>query len=309
MKIYTNITDFNPQKKVVLTTGTFDGLHIGHQKILKKVKQVSKLKNAESVVLTFSPHPRKIIFPDDNSLRLINSLDEKILRFEKSGIENLIIYPFTKEFSRISALEYVRDFLVKELKITTLIIGYDHQFGKNREGNFEYLKDICELYGFEIIEISAQDIKDVNISSTKIRKAIQEGNFKLANEYLGYNFPLTGIVVEGKKIGKTIGVPTANLFIEDENKIIPKNGVYAVHVFYNNTQYKGVMNIGNNPTVSSENKNSLEVYIFDFDKNIYGEHITIEFIERIREEQKFNSIEDLKSQINRDKKNALGLLS
>lgn len=308
LKIYTNIQDFIPTKKVVLTTGTFDGVHFGHQKILDKVKQISKEKDAESVVLTFSPHPRKVIFPDDDSLRLINTLDEKIERFKNSGIDHLIIYPFTKEFSRISALEYVRDFLVNEIKVSTLIVGYDHQFGKNREGDFTYLTEVCDLYNFEVIEISAQDIKDVNISSTKIRKAINEGNFKLANEYLGYHFSLTGKVTEGKKIGKSIGTPTANILVEDENKIIPNNGVYAVKVCYKKSIYKGVMNIGNNPTISETNEKTLEVFIFDFDKTIYGENLCLDFVAKIREEKKFNSLEDLKNQIEMDKRIAISIL-
>jgi riboflavin kinase/FMN adenylyltransferase len=301
LKVYRNISEFNPDKKVILTVGTFDGIHFGHQEIIETIKGVSKKNEGESVVLTFSPHPRTVLFPEGNNLRLINSLDEKINRFEKAGIDHLIIYPFTKEFSRISALEYVRDFLVKEIKVSTLIIGYDHQFGRNREGNFEYLKELSELYNFEVQEISAQDINDINVSSTKIRKAIESGDISLANKYLGYYFPLKGKVVEGKKLGNTIGFPTANLTIEDDLKIIPKIGAYAIYATIDNKQFKGMLNIGKNPTVDNENNIKIEVHLFDFNKNIYGEILEIKFIKRLRDEFKFNSVEELKQQLAKDK--------
>lgn len=301
LKVYRNITDFNPSKNVILTVGTFDGIHFGHQKIIESIKGIAKENDGESVVLTFSPHPRTVLFPEGNNLRLINSLDEKINRFEKAGIDHLIIYPFTKEFSRISALEYVRDFLVKEIKVSTLIIGYDHHFGRNREGNFEYLEELSELYNFNIKEISAQDINEINVSSTKIRKAIENGNISLANEYLGYRFPLKGKVIEGKKLGNTIGFPTANLVIEDSLKIIPKIGSYAVFATLYNIQYKGMLNIGKNPTVNNENNIKIEVNLFDFNENIYGETLKIEFVKRLRDETKFNSVDELKQQLIKDK--------
>jgi len=304
LKIYSNISEFNPYKKVILTVGTFDGIHFGHQKIIDTIKGVAKEKEGESVVLTFSPHPRTVLFPEGNNLRLINSLDEKINRFEKAGIDHLVIYPFTKEFSRISALQYVRDFLVKEIKVSTLVIGYDHQFGRNREGNFEYLKELSALYQFEVKEISAQDINDINVSSTKIRKAIENGNISLANNYLGYSFPLKGRVVEGKKLGNTIGFPTANLIIEDDLKIIPKIGAYAVYMYWNSKKDSGMLNIGVNPSVSNDNNIKIEIHVFEFDKNLYGEEIQIEFIERLRDEKKFTSMEELKIQLSIDKENA-----
>jgi riboflavin kinase/FMN adenylyltransferase len=281
--------------------GTFDGIHYGHQEIIETIKGVAKKNEGESVVLTFSPHPRTVLFPEGNNLRLINSLDEKINRFEKAGIDHLIIYPFTKEFSRISALEYVRDFLVKEIKVSTLIIGYDHQFGRNREGDFEYLKELSELYNFEVQEISAQDINDINVSSTKIRKAIESGDISLANKYLGYYFPLKGKVVEGKKLGNTIGFPTANLIIEDELKIIPKIGAYAIYATIDNKQFKGMLNIGKNPTVANESNIKIEVHLFDFNKNIYGEILKIKLVKRLRDEFKFNSVDELKQQLAKDK--------
>jgi len=293
---------------VFLTVGTFDGIHFGHQKLIEHLNDSAKSKNGESVILTFSPHPRTVLFPENNSLKLINTLDEKIERLNHCGIDHLIIYPFTKEFSRISALEYVRDFLVKELKISTLIIGYDHQFGRNREGNFEYLKELSELYNFEVVEISAQDINEINVSSTKIRNAIESGEIHLANQYLGYSFSITGKVIEGKRIGNTIGYPTANISVEDSLKIIPSNGAYSVRVSINNNWFNGMLNIGINPTVNSENQKSIEVNIFDFDHSIYGQEITIQFVKRLRGEVKFESLDQLKEQLRLDKENSEKLL-
>lgn len=301
MKVFRNIEDFKPTKKVVLTPGTFDGVHFGHQKILSRLKDIASKQDFETVVLTFSPHPRKIIFPNDDSLKLLNTMDEKIIELEKNGIDNLIIYPFSKKFSRISALEYVRDFLVKELKVDKLVIGYDHQFGKNREGNFEYLKELSELYDFEVEEIPAQDLNDIKVSSTKIRNAILEGDIEKANSFLGYNFSLTGKVTQGKKIGASIGFPTANIIIEDSDKIIPKEGAYAVYVYHDNNKYRGMLNIGTNPTVSDKNKTTIEVNIFDFVEDIYEQNISIEFVKKIRDVIKFESIDILQEQLKRDK--------
>ncbi|MDG1174570.1 MAG: bifunctional riboflavin kinase/FAD synthetase [Flavobacteriales bacterium] len=309
MKIYRNIADFKPEKKVFLTVGTFDGIHFGHQKIIDSLKSLANEEDDESVMLTFSPHPRLVLFPENNNLKLINTLDEKINRLESSGIDHLIIYPFTKDFSRISALEYVRDFLVKEIKVSTLIIGYDHQFGRNREGNFEYLKELSELYGFDVKEISAQDINDINVSSTKIRKAIELGDIPLANEYLGYTFPLIGKVIEGKKLGNTIGFPTANLLIEDKTKIIPKPGAYVVYVEVDGNRYKAMLNIGKNPTIDESEQEKIEVNLFDFDGNLYQKTIKVEFIERLRDEVKFDSLDALKNQLRLDKANSLKILT
>ena len=292
-----------------MTVGTFDGIHFGHQKIIDSLKSLANEEDGESVMLTFSPHPRLVLFPENNNLKLINTLDEKINRLESSGIDHLIIYPFTKDFSRISALEYVRDFLVKEIKVSTLIIGYDHQFGRNREGNFEYLKELSELYGFDVKEISAQDINDINVSSTKIRKAIELGDIPLANEYLGYTFPLIGKVFEGKKLGNTIGFPTANLLIEDKTKIIPKPGAYVVYVEVDGNRYKAMLNIGKNPTIDESEQEKIEVNLFDFDGNLYQKTIKVEFIERLRDEVKFDSLDALKNQLRLDKANSLKILT
>lgn len=292
-----------------MTVGTFDGIHFGHQKIIDSLKSLANEEDGESVMLTFSPHPRLVLFPENNNLKLINTLDEKINRLESSGIDHLIIYPFTKDFSRISALEYVRDFLVKEIKVSNLIIGYDHQFGRNREGNFEYLKELSELYGFDVKEISAQDINDINVSSTKIRKAIELGDIPLANEYLGYTFPLIGKVIEGKKLGNTIGFPTANLLIEDKTKIIPKPGAYVVYVEVDGNRYKAMLNIGKNPTIEESEQEKIEVNLFDFDGNLYQKTIKVEFIERLRDEVKFDSLDALKNQLRLDKANSLKILT
>ncbi|MEN8786475.1 MAG: bifunctional riboflavin kinase/FAD synthetase [Flavobacteriales bacterium] len=308
MKIYRNITDFNPTKKVFLTVGTFDGIHFGHQKLIESLNKKAHAAGGESVMLTFAPHPRLVLFPENNSLKLINTLEEKIERLEKSGIDHLIIYPFTKEFSRISAIEYVRDFLVKELKVSTLIIGYDHQFGRNREGNFNYLKELSDLYQFEVEEISAQDINEINVSSTKIRNAILIGNIYLANEYLGYSFSLTGEVIEGKRIGHTIGFPTANLYIEDAQKIIPMNGAYAAWAKVGESWYKAMLNIGTNPTVNSMDNVSVEVHLLNFSEDIYGREITLKFVKRLRSEVKFEGLDQLKNQLRLDKSQAEKIL-
>jgi len=308
LKIYRNITDFNPTKKVFLTVGTFDGIHFGHQKLIESLNKKAHAAGGESVMLTFAPHPRLVLFPENNSLKLINTLEEKIERLEKSGIDHLIIYPFTKEFSRISAIEYVRDFLVKELKVSTLIIGYDHQFGRNREGNFNYLKELSDLYQFEVEEISAQDINEINVSSTKIRNAILIGNIYLANEYLGYSFSLTGEVIEGKRIGHTIGFPTANLYIEDAQKIIPMNGAYAAWAKVGESWYKAMLNIGTNPTVNSMDNVSVEVHLLNFSEDIYGREITLKFVKRLRSEVKFEGLDQLKNQLRLDKSQAEKIL-
>lgn len=309
MKIYRNISDFNPSKKVFLTVGTFDGIHFGHQKLIESLNRKAHQANGESVMLTFSPHPRLVLFPENNTLRLINTLDEKIERLKKSGIDHLIIYPFSTEFSQISAIEYVRDFLVKDLRVSTLIIGYDHQFGRNREGNFDYLQELSKLHHFSVEEISAQDINEINVSSTKIRNAILEGDIHMANEYLGYPFSITGKVIEGKRIGHTIGFPTANLYLADAQKIIPKNGAYAAWAKVEGKWHKAMLNIGTNPTVNSLDNVSVEVHLIDFSANIYDKEITLHFEKRLRSEVKFESLEELKSQLKKDKKQAEILLS
>lgn len=307
MKVYTDIEDFKNVKNAVVTAGTFDGVHLGHQKIISRLKEVAESIHGETVLLTFSPHPRMVLFPDDNELKLITTQNEKIELLEKYGVDHLIIYPFTKEFSRFSSVEFVRNILANKIKTKRLVIGYNHHFGRNREGSFEHLKEYGSLYGFEVEEIPAEDIDNNEISSTKIRKALQLGDIKAAISYLGHSYSLTGTVVEGKKNGQTIGFPTLNLKVEDKYKLIAADGVYAVKVKYSGTMYGGMLNIGNNPTIEGKGR-SIEVNVFDFNKDIYNEEATIYIIERLRDEVKFNNLDALKSQLAKDKGNALQII-
>ncbi len=308
LKVYNTISDFKNVKNPVVTTGTFDGVHLGHQKIISRLKDVAREQNGETVLLTFYPHPRMVLFPEDNDLQLINTQDEKIELLERYGIDHLIIYPFTKEFSRLTSIEFVRDVLVNSMKTKRLVIGYNHHFGRNREGSFEHLKEYGPLYGFDVEEIPAKDIDHIEISSTKIRHALQTGDIKTAISYLGHEFGITGKVVEGKKIGRTIGYPTANIAVDDKYKLIPADGIYAVKVKHKGSMYGGMLSIGNNPTVNGQFR-TIEVNIFDFDKVIYGDDATIYFIERLRDEVKFNGLEELKVALAIDKENSVRILA
>ena len=299
MKIYNSIEEFKKVKQAVVTIGTFDGVHIGHLKIISSLRKIADDIDGETVLLTFSPHPRIILF-SDTDLKLINTKKEKIALLENAGIDHLIIHPFSREFSRLSSVEFVRDILVNKIAVSRLVIGYNHHFGRNREGSFEHLKSYGPTYGFEVEEICAQDVRDVHVSSTKIRKALEQGDIKSAKSYLTYDFPLTGIVVKGKHLGHQIGFPTANIKVLDENKLIPANGVYAVRVMVRGEQKKGILNIGVSPTIDGSEK-TIEVHIIDFDQVIYGEQITILFDYWIRAEQKFESVEALKEQLMQDK--------
>lgn len=301
MKVYTNIDDYQNVNNPVATIGTFDGVHVGHQKIIQRLKEIAKQENGEVVLLTFFPHPRMVLQPENRDLRLINTQEEKIELLERAGVDHLIIYPFTKEFSRLTSVEYVRDILVNQLGVKKLVIGYDHHFGRNREGNFELLVELSELYGFDVEEISAQDIEDVNVSSTKVRKALYDGDLETVSKYLGHEFTLTGTVVEGRKMGTDLGYPTANISVPEFYKIIPADGVYAVKVLVQGKEYRGMLNIGLNPTVVEEGQRTIEVNIFDFDQNIYGEKATLIFVERLRGEEKFEDLEALRQQIAQDK--------
>ena len=302
MKIFQDLTAINSIPNPVLTIGTFDGVHVGHQKILQQVKKEAEKIGGESVLFTFFPHPRMVLYPDSHGLKLLQTQEEKMAKLARVGIENCIVYPFTFDFSRLSAIEFVRDILVNKLQIKKLVIGYDHQFGKNREGNIIFLKEICEVYGFEVIEIPAQDIDAVNVSSTKIRKAILDGDLAKANEYLGERFELTGTVVHGQAIGKTIGFPTANIQVNSDLKLIPRNGVYAVEVTVKNSHYIGMLNIGNRPTVNDSADRTIEVHILDFSGEIYTEEITVKFIDKLRDEKQFIDLQELQNQIKEDEK-------
>lgn len=308
MKIYHSISEFKNVKKAIVTTGTFDGVHFGHRKIIQRLNKIAIQQGGESVLLTFYPHPRMVLFPDDHQLQLINSLDEKIELLKKVGVQHLIIHPFTNEFSRTKSLNFVRDVIVNQLHTHKLVIGYDHHFGRNREGTFEHLKEFAPVYGFEVEEIPAQLLDDVKVSSTKIRKALLNGQVDLAYQFLNYHYVLSGTVVKGNEVGRRINFPTANLFVDDKTKLIPKTGVYAVRVTIDNQVYGGMMNIGTNPTLG-HNKQSIEVHIFDFDQLIYDQKISVQFIRRMRDEVSFSNLESLKHQLEKDKQTAKELLA
>ena len=300
MNVYYGIQEFKILENAVVTSGTFDGVHLGHQKILKRLNEVAELTNGESVVITFYPNPRSVISPDNQIVKLLSTLEEKIELLEKSGVNNLLIVPFTREFSELSSEEFIQKILIETIGTKTLVIGYDHRFGKNREGGFDYLKLNKEKYGFGIEEISRQDIENVGVSSSKIRKALQEGDVPSADHFLGRNYSLSGVIVKGKQLGRTIGFPTANIQVREIAKLIPSDGVYAVKVYYNDEAFGGMLNIGNRPTVDGTFQ-TVEVNIFEFDQEIYGEKLTIEFLQKIRNEQKFNGLDELKTQIAKDK--------
>ncbi|MEJ8802669.1 bifunctional riboflavin kinase/FAD synthetase [Pontibacter sp. H249] len=299
MKVIRDIADFPQLSYPVVTSGTFDGVHIGHQKILRRVIERAKEKNGQSVVITYWPHPRLVLFPEDNKLKLLSTIEERIDQLSGFGIDYLLIIPFTKEFSRTSSRSFITDILVKALNTKLLVIGYDHRFGKNREGSFENLKARSAQYGFEVEEIPRQDIDDVGVSSTKIRKALEVGDIDTATLYLGRKYTITSTVIEGDKIGRTIGFPTANLALPEAHKLTPANGVYAVIVSLDNENYPAMMNIGLRPTVSGKDL-SLEVHILDFNQDIYGKSITVEFVEHLRNEKMFSGLDELKTQLKRD---------
>ncbi|MDP3914226.1 MAG: bifunctional riboflavin kinase/FAD synthetase [Bacteroidota bacterium] len=301
MKIHRNLNSFHAQNPV-LTIGTFDGVHLGHRKIIARLHDLAKTINGESVIFTFDPHPRKVVAPGETTLRLLTTLEEKIVLFEQSGIDHLIIYPFTTEFSKLTYEEFVEQVLVGQIHTKFLVVGYDHKFGKNRQGDFEFLKKCAERHEFEIEKLDVLLMNESQISSTKIREAIQKGDFDAANAFLGYPFTLHGTVVEGQKLGRKIQFPTANIQASDPDKIIPGYGVYAVEITVKNQKFNGMLNIGSRPTVNNNADNrSIEVHIFDFESDIYGESIELVFFKKLREEQKFLSIDALKDQLVKDK--------
>lgn len=308
MKVYQSIEEFSRIPFAVVTIGTFDGVHAGHQKIISRLVELAKSNNGETVVLTFFPHPRMVLQPDDNGLKMITTMDEKIELLHKAGIDHLIIQSFSKEFSRISATEFVRDVLVNKIGTRILVIGYDHHFGRNREGNYKNLEELSPVYDFKLEEIAEQDVNDVAVSSTKIRNALLEGNIQTANALLGHDFSLTGKIVDGERIGRTLGYPTANIHIAENYKLIPADGIYAVLVSIENKLHKGMLYIGNRPVVNGT-KRSIEANIFDFDQDIYGTTITVLFKARIRSDQHFENLELLTQKMKEDKENATKILS
>ena len=307
MNIYHNIKDFNCKDKTAITIGTFDGVHVGHRKILKRLVNSAKKEGLQSALLTFFPHPRMVL-QHNAELKLINTLDEKISILKETGLDHLIIHPFTLEFSRLSAQSYVEDILVKQLNAKHIIIGYDHRFGRNRTADINDLKAFGKDFEFTVEEISKQDIEKVAVSSTKIRTALTEGDLERANKYLTQPFVLSGKVVRGKGIGKDLGFATANLHIQESYKLIPKSGVYVVKTIIGEQIVYGMMNIGTNPTFN-EAKQSIEAHFFDFNQDLYGQHLTIMLLKRLRSEEKFNDVKDLISAMQNDKIKALDYIS
>lgn len=306
MKIFNSINDFRSSKKTVLTLGTFDGVHIGHRKILEKVIQKTENGKEESLVLTFFQHPRMVL-QGQSDVKLLSTIQEKIDLLNDLGIQNIVIHPFDEAFSKLSAEAFVKTVLVDCFDVKKIIIGHDHRFGRNRTANIDDLIAFGEQYNFEVEQISVEEINDVSVSSTKIRKALNEGNMTLANEYLGYEYFLTGIVSKGKQLGRTIGFPTANLLIKEIDKLIPRNGVYVVKSVINQKIVYGMMNIGFNPTVSGE-KLAIEIHYFDFDADLYDQEIRVSVLKFVRQEQKFDSVALLKQQLEKDKESTLFFL-
>ena len=306
LNVFPSISEFNSTKKTIVTIGTFDGVHIGHQKIIEKLIQETKKADCESLILTFFPHPRMVL-NGSSSIKLLNTINEKSSLLEKMGLDNLVVHPFDKKFSNLSAEEFVKTILVDSFNLKKIIIGYDHRFGNNRAANIDDLISFGKKYDFEVEQISAQEIDSVSVSSTKIRDAISDGNMIVANEFLGYDYILSGKIITGKQLGRTIGFPTANIKIEENYKLIPKNGVYIVKSHLQEKTVFGIMNIGLNPTVNGEDL-SIEVHFLDFEADLYNKNITVSVIARIRDEQKFTSIDLLKAQIQEDKNYAISFI-
>lgn len=303
-----NTEHFRIESPTIVTIGTFDGVHLGHQKILQRLKELKEQTGLKTVVLTFDPHPRKVLFPEQKDLKLLTVIDEKLDLLDKYGVDVTVVYPFTLEFSQLDPKLYISQILVKSLQVKYLVIGYDHKFGSGRKGDIHTLKQFASDYHFNVEEISAKDIDHIAVSSSKIRKALEEGNLTLATEFLGHSFLMNALVIPGKKLGRTLGYPTANLKPEGVEKIMPAIGVYFVKVLVEDEQYYGMMNIGTNPTTDNDELIKPEVHIFDFNSDIYGKTIQLTFLKRLRDEKKFNGLEELKTALDTDKKECLELM-
>ncbi|WP_215226716.1 bifunctional riboflavin kinase/FAD synthetase [Echinicola shivajiensis] len=303
MKIYEGLDHFLPIKNAVVTSGTFDGVHLGHQKILARIRDIADQMDGETVLITFWPHPRLVLHPEEHNLRLLTTFEEKAKLLEKAGIDHLITIPFTKEFSQLTGEEFIQKVLIDKIHTKKLVIGYDHRFGKNREGSFDHLKANIDRYGFELEEISREDVDNVGISSTKIRKALLAGHVAEANEFLGREYELNGIVIKGQQIGRSIDFPTANIHVPSNYKLIPGDGAYVVEVAVEQRIYQAMLNIGNRPTVDGVEK-TVEAHLFDYNDNLYDKQITVYFKDFLRAERKFANLEELKAQLKRDKEKA-----
>jgi riboflavin kinase/FMN adenylyltransferase len=300
MRVFRDLNSLPKFQNSVITIGTFDGVHLGHQKLIERLRTLAREQNGESIIITFHPHPRLVINPQDDSLKLLNTIDEKIALLEKYGVDNLVIVPFSRDFSEQNAEDYVTDFLVKNFQPKAIVIGYDHKFGRNRTGDFHLLETMKTRFGYQLEEITKEMLEDMTISSTKIREALNQGRIEEASELLGHNYTLAGFVVKGLQNGRKLGYPTANLQISDTHKLIPKTGIYAVRVSYGKQTYNGMLSIGYNPTFGGKVQ-TVEVNILDFNKEIYGELLMLEFVSYIRAEKKFESLEDLIKAIDNDK--------
>ena len=307
MRIYHHIDEFTAVKNAVVTIGTFDGVHIGHRKIISGIKELADSIGGETVILTFFPHPRMILHPEDESLKLITTITEKAQLMEQLGVDHLIITPFSRDFSNQTAEGYIRDVLVNKIGTKKIVIGYDHRFGKDRQGGLDDLLKLGPVYGFDVVEIPEQDINEVAISSTRIRNALLSDKIDLANSYLGYPFFITGTVIRGDQLGRQLGYPTANIVVEEKYKLIPADGIFAVTVNVAGIEHKGMAYIGSRPTVNGLTHN-IEVNIFDFDQEIYNQPIRMEFHHYVRGDIKFSSLDELKVQLAKDKEDVLALL-
>ena len=307
MKIYHDIKDFTSVDNAIVTIGTFDGVHQGHRKIISRIIELAKETSGESVILTFFPHPRMILHPEDQSIKLITTIAEKAELLENLGLNHLIITPFSRDFSNQTAEEYIKDILVENIGTKKIVIGYDHRFGKDRMGGLEDLQHLSTVYGYDVIEIPEHDINDVAISSTRIREAILKGDVDLANQFLGYPFFINGNVIKGDQLGRQLGYPTANLLIEEKYKLIPGDGIYAVLVTVSNVTYKGMAYIGHRPTINGMSRN-IEVNIFEFEDDIYNQHIRMQFLHFVRGDIKFAGLDELVVQLGKDEQEVRALL-
>ncbi len=309
MQIHTNIEQLPQFQKAVITIGSFDGVHIGHQQIIGQINDLAQEIGGESVLITFYPHPRLVLGSDVQDLKLLNTLEEKAALLEKYGIKHLVVVPFSLAFANQEPATYIEDFLVAKFQPSIIAIGYDHKFGKNRAGNIDYLRQYQEQHQFRIVEITKQEVANIAVSSTKVRQALTAGKVAVAKQLLGHTYSLTGKVVKGLQIGHTIGYPTANIEVDDPHKLIPPKGIYAVEVSHKGTAYQGMLYIGNRPTIDHDLKETIEVNIFDFDQTIYGDELTIDFVQHLRGDQKLDGLEALQAQLTKDKYAALAVLN